>query len=149
MIYVAYQDFRYEWHNSQNWTFILVPMKWAIFWNQYDWISFMNKEASMCMDIHEIPLSSEKCISTYTLSDITSCELNITDSPPPPTSVSTSSPNGDTLPLRAVSHPHNVSPPTVTAPLIHVLHLYHKYSHQNQIVIIVILPRVKRQSNRL
>ena len=50
------------------------------------------KEAILCKDIHELPLPSEECLTTDTLSDITSCELNITDSTPPSPNTSTSSP---------------------------------------------------------
>ena len=74
------------------------------------------KEAILGKDIHEPPLPSEECIPKDTLSDITSCELNITDSPPPSPGASTSSPKGTTLHLMAVSLPHNVSHPTTIAP---------------------------------
>ena len=74
------------------------------------------KEAILCKDIHELPLPSEECIPKNTLSDITSCELNITDSPPPSPGASTCSPKGNTLLLMAVSPPYNVSHPTSIAP---------------------------------
>ena len=74
------------------------------------------KEAILCKDIHDLHLPSEESIPTDTLSDITSCELNITDSPHPSPGASTSSPKGTTLPRMAVSSPHNVSHPTTIAP---------------------------------
>ena len=46
-------------------------------------VRFDLKEAILCKDIRELPLPSEECIPTNTLTAIISCELNITDSPPP------------------------------------------------------------------
>ena len=74
------------------------------------------KEVILCKNICELPLHSVECIPTDILFDITSCEINITHSLSPSPSASTSSPKGTTLPLIAVSPPHNVPHPTILAP---------------------------------
>ena len=113
MIYFGHQDFRHEWQTTKP-TFYSGTNQLG---HLLESVRFdLMKEAILYKDIHELPLPSEDCIPKNTLSDITLCELNITDSPPPSPGASTTSPKGTTLPLMAVSLPHNVSHPTTIAP---------------------------------